>query len=71
MAAIRSAEIIAEFAQPGVTFELLSQRAVGPVVAFTWRAQTGANNYGLGAETYVLEDGLATLQTFAASVTPR
>ena len=62
--------IIGEFAQPGVTFELLSQHAVGPIVSFTWTAQTASNDYRLGAETYVLEDGLATFQTFAASVTP-
>ena len=63
--------IIAEFAQPGVTFELLSQHAIGSIVSFTWKAQTASNDYRLGAETYVLEDGLATYQTFAASVTPR
>jgi hypothetical protein len=63
--------IIAEFGQPGVSFELLSQNAVGPVVAFTWTATTGANVYELGAETYVIEDGLATYQTFAARVAPR
>jgi ketosteroid isomerase-like protein len=63
--------IIAEFGRPGVSFELLSQHAVGPIVAFTWKAKTAANDYHLGAETYVLEAGLAAYQTFAASVTPR
>ena len=63
--------IIAEFAQPGVTFELLSRHAIGPVVSFTWTALTGSNRYHLGAETYVLEDGVAVFQTFAAHVTPR
>lgn len=63
--------IIAEFAQPGVSFELISQHAVGPIVTFSWTARTGLNDYHLGAETYVLEDGLVAFQTFAASVTPR
>jgi hypothetical protein len=63
--------IIAEFAQPGVTFHLISQNAVGAVVSFTWSAETAANVYGLGAETYVLKDGLVEYQTFAAQVTPR
>ena len=63
--------IIAEFARPGVTFELLSQHAVGSIVAFTWKARTASNDYHLGTETYVLEDGLATYQTFAANATPR
>ena len=63
--------IIAEFAQPGVVFELLSQHAVGPVVTFSWRAETAANRYDLGAETYFLDGGRAAFQTFAARVTPR
>jgi ketosteroid isomerase-like protein len=62
--------IIAEFAQPGVSFELISQHAVGPIVTFSWKARTLTNEYHLGAETYVLEDGLVAFQTFAASVTP-
>lgn len=63
--------IVSEFGQAGVTFELLSQSAVDPVVAFTWKARTASNDYELGAETYVLQDGLASRQTFAASVTAR
>ena len=63
--------IIAEFARPGVKFNLISQNAVGDVVAFTWSADTARNIYDLGAETYVLNDGLVEYQTFAANVTPR
>lgn len=63
--------IIAEFARPGVTFNLLSQNAEGDVVSFIWTAETGVNAYDLGAETYVLKDSLAQYQTFAAKVTPR
>ena len=62
--------IIAEFAQPGVSFEMISQHALGPIVTFNWKARTKLNDYHLGAETYVLEDGLVAFQTFAASVTP-
>ena len=63
--------IIGEFAQPGVTFNLLTQNAEGDVVAFTWTAVTARNTYDLGAETYVLKDGRIDYQTFAAKVTPR
>ena len=63
--------IVGEFAQPGVQFELASQQAIDHVVMFTWSARTGANVYDLGAETYVLENGRAVVQTFAAKVTPR
>lgn len=62
--------IVGEFAQPGVTFTLISQNAVGNVVTFTWSANTGRNLYDLGAETYVLVDGMIETQTFAAKVTP-
>ena len=63
--------IIGEFAQPGVKFNLISQKAEGPIVAFTWSAETAKNVYDLGAETYVLKDGLAEYQTFAAKVQPK
>lgn len=59
--------IIGEFARPGVTFNLLGQNAEGPIVAFRWSAETASNSYGLGVETYVLnEAGPAQYQTFAA-----
>jgi ketosteroid isomerase-like protein len=59
--------IIGEFGQPGVAFNLLGQNAEGPIVAFRWTAETPRNSYGLGAETYVLnEAGLAQYQTFAS-----
>lgn len=64
--------IIQEFARPDTAFVLLSQRAEGPIVAFTWSAETERNSYALGAETYVLNgDGLVQHQTFAAKVQPK
>ncbi len=60
--------IIAEFAQPGVKFEFLSQTSEGDIVTFVWKAETAKNVYDFAAETYVLKDGLATVQTFAAQV---
>ena len=63
--------IVKEFAQPGVAFSLLTSVAEGDIVSFTWAATTNANVYELGAETYVLKDGLAQYQTFAAKVAPR
>ena len=63
--------IVGEFAQPGVTFNLISQVSSGDVVAFTWSAETLVNSYKLGAETYVIKDGKIEYQTFAANVSPR
>jgi ketosteroid isomerase-like protein len=57
--------IIAEFAQPGVKFELIHRAAEGPVANFVWTAETGRNVWDLGAETYVLEGGKIAFQTFA------
>jgi ketosteroid isomerase-like protein len=62
--------ILKEFGQPGVTFTLLTNVAEGDVVSFTWRARTADNDYDLGAETYVLANGLARYQTFAANIIP-
>jgi ketosteroid isomerase-like protein len=63
--------IIGEFAKPGVTFELMHQAAEGPVVNFVWKADTGSNVYDLGTETYLLVDGKAAYQTFAAKISPK
>ena len=63
--------VVAEFAQPGVKFEMLSQAAIGEVVTFAWRAETARNVYDLGAETYVVRDGLVTYQTLALKAQPK
>ena len=60
--------IIAEFTAPGVSFDLLSEAAEGPVATFVWTAETARNRYDLGSETYVLRDGKISHQTFAAKV---
>ena len=63
--------IVAEFAQPGVRFDLIARAAEGPIATFVWKAETGRNTYDLGSETYVLDGGRIAYQTFAAKVTPR
>jgi hypothetical protein len=63
--------VVAEFARPGVTFNLIAQTVDGPIATFVWKAETATNIYDLGAETYVIEDGKVAYQTFAAKVTPR
>ncbi len=60
-----------EFAQPGVTFELLSRAAEGDVVNFVWRARTAKTEYDFCAETYVLKDGKIAVQTFSGQMRPR
>jgi hypothetical protein len=60
-----------EFAQPGVTFELLSRSAAGDVANFVWRARTQKTEYDFCAETYVLKDGKIAVQTFSGQMRPR
>jgi hypothetical protein len=60
-----------EFAQPGVTFELLSRSATGDVANFVWRARTQKTEYDFCAETYVLKDGKIAVQTFSGQMRPR
>jgi hypothetical protein len=63
--------VISEFAQPGVKFEFLSQTSEGDIVTFVWKAETAKNVYEFAAETYVLKDGRAAVQTFAAKISPK
>jgi len=60
-----------EFAQPGVTFELISRAAEGDVANFVWRARTNKTEYDFCAETYVLKDGKIAVQTFSGQMRPR
>ena len=60
-----------EFAQPGVSFELISKSTVGDVANFVWRAQTNKTFYDFCAETYVLKDGKVAVQTFSGQMRPR
>ena len=54
--------IVAEFVQPGVSFDLLAQTAEGPIATFVWKADTARNRYDLGSETYVIEGGKIAYQ---------
>lgn len=65
------AALFDEFAQPGVTFELVSRAAVGDVANFVWRARTAKTEYDFCAETYVLKDGKIAVQTFSGQTRPR
>jgi hypothetical protein len=60
-----------EFAQPGVSFELLSRSEAGDVANFVWRARTQKTEYDFCAETYVLKDGKIAVQTFSGQLRPR
>lgn len=60
-----------EFAQPGVSFELIARSSDGDVACFTWRATTAKTQYDLCAESYLLKDGKIAVQTFTGLMHPR
>ena len=60
-----------EFAQEGVTFEMLDMQVDGPVAYVVWAAETPNNSYEMATDTFVIEDGKIIYQTFAAKKTPK
>ena len=61
--------LVAEFGQPGVTFELLNSDATGDTAFIVWKAETGKAVSELGNDTYVIQDGKIVMQTVAAKTT--
>lgn len=60
-----------EFAQPGMTFEMLDTQVEGEVAYIIWQAETATNVYELATDTFVVRDGKIAYQTFAAKITPK
>jgi ketosteroid isomerase-like protein len=65
------ANMFAEFAKPGATFDLRQQVAEGEVAYIWWTAETADNTYELGTDTFFVRDGKIAVQTFAFTATPR
>lgn len=63
--------MFAEFALPGVTFELLARRVEGECAFIAWRAETPRRSYALGSDTFVVRGGRIVYQTSAIASTPR
>jgi ketosteroid isomerase-like protein len=62
---------IAEFSQPGVSFELLGRHVHGDYAYITWTAETPQNQYHLGSDTFVVRNDQIVMQSSALSVTPK
>jgi ketosteroid isomerase-like protein len=63
------AAMLAEFSQPGVTFELLARRSEGEYAYITWTAETPQHHYELGSDTFVVRNGQIVMQSSATAVT--
>ena len=63
--------MIAEFAKPGATFSLKQQFVAGNYAYIFWTAETADNVYELGTDTFVVEGGKITAQSFTSEVIPK
>jgi len=61
----------AEFAKPGMKFEMKHMTVEGDVAYFVWSGETADNTYELAADTLIIVDGKIKTQTFDAKVTPK
>ena len=62
---------LSEFAQPGTEFSMNQVVVAGDLGYTFWSAETSANSYELGSETYQIRDGKIVAQTIAMKVTPK
>ncbi len=63
--------MLAEFEQPGATFTLQHRDAHGEHGFIVWTAETAAQIYEVGTDTFCVRQGLIEVQSFTAKVTPK
>jgi ketosteroid isomerase-like protein len=63
--------MIAEFGKPGARFSMKQQFVEGDHAYILWSAETAANVYELGTDTFVVRDGKIVAQSFTGKVTPK
>jgi ketosteroid isomerase-like protein len=63
--------LFAEFAKPGMSFEMLRQDVDGDTAFIVWKAETADNRYELGTDTFLVKDGKIVTQTFAGKITAK
>ena len=59
--------MIAEFGKPGAAFSMKHQCVEGDYAYILWTAETAANVYELGTDTFVVRDGKIVAQSFTCS----
>lgn len=63
--------LMAEFAKPGMTFEMLHIYVSGRTAYIVWKAETADNIYEMGTDTFLIEDGKIVSQTFTPKKTTK
>jgi ketosteroid isomerase-like protein len=63
--------LFAEFAKPGMSFEMLRQEVDGDTAYIVWTAETADSRFELGTDTFIVRDGRIVTQTFAGKISPK
>jgi hypothetical protein len=63
--------MLAEFAKPGASFEMIRQGIDGEAAFIIWKARTADNDYELGADTMLVRGGKIEIQSFAGKIVTR
>jgi ketosteroid isomerase-like protein len=63
--------MFAEFAKPGMSFEMKHMSVDGDYAFIMWTAETADNSYPVGTDTFVVRDGKIVAQSFAAHIIPK
>ncbi len=65
------AQMVAEFNQPGVAFQIVREEIRGDVAFILWTAETPNYRYPLATDTFVIRNGKIVTQTYVANAVPR
>lgn len=60
--------VIAEFRQPGTTFNMKLREIVSEFGYFIWNAETADNVYEMATDTFVVRNGKIACQSFAGKI---
>jgi len=64
-------EMLADFDDPGASFEMGQIVVEGDIAMITWTAETGSSVYELGSETYLIRDGKIVTHTITMKMSPK
>lgn len=63
--------LFADFDRQGATIAVHLQEVEDDVAYITWEGETPDNEYEFATDTFVVEDGVITTQTFAGVIEPK
>jgi len=63
--------LIAEFGTPGSRFSLTRQSVEGDYAYILWTAETADNVYEVATDTFVVQNGKITAQSFTGKIVPK